>query len=298
VLDGNNIGSLAFASNLTGFTEVSFQNTGIKDISPLANKTNLIFLDISYNLITNLSLLTGLGNLTTLILDGTGLRDVSFLTNLPNLQNLSIANNDIQDLSPLLKLHNLSSVDIYGNGLNLSAGSTNAAAVATLQNRGVYIPSLQQVSQPFILSGSPRLSAPGGALIQFSGVPGRYYNIQSSSNLVTWTNLTNVLCTSMATSFCDSNYAKFKQQFYRIQAASGATNLAPPVVTLGLPVKTTNGNYSLPVTANGARTFVLQSSPDLTNWSSLSTNTSVNGSLMVDGAAYVSALRFYRLWFP
>jgi hypothetical protein len=297
VLDGDKISNLNFITNLPYLAQVSFEDTGIKDISLLAKKTNLTFLDLSYNLITNLSLITRLTNLNTLVLDGTGLQDISFLTNLPNLQTVSIANNNIQDLSPLTHLPILSSVNIAGNGIDLTTGSPNALVVNTLQSWAVYIPSLQQVFQPSILN-VPNRSATG-LFLQFTGAPGRWYNIQTSTNLVTWTNIGNLQSTSETTTFCDTNMpvnlTTTGQRFYRIQQAYGSAN---PIITLGNPVKGSNGVINLSVSADGIKNFVVMASTDLMNWTAISTNASINGNLLVPAATNSGPQQFFRLSFP
>jgi len=186
-------------------------------------------------------------------------------------------------------------VDIYGNNLDLSPGTTNATVVATLQNRDVYIPTMEQVAQPFIVSSSPRVTGPAGLLIRFSGVPGRGYNLQVSSNLVTWSNLTTIVCTSKTTDIYDANFAQFQQRYYRIQAAPTPPN---QLVTLGLPLRNTNGSFNLPISGSSNKTFVVQTSTDLTNWNPVCTNITTNGTLFIPCITNASNRQFYRLWFP
>src|SRR5581483_1365195 len=59
ILDNNPLGNIAFASTLPQLAVLSLRNTGIRDVSPLAVETNLTFLDVSYDAITNAGSLAG-----------------------------------------------------------------------------------------------------------------------------------------------------------------------------------------------------------------------------------------------
>ena len=135
--------------------------------------------------------------------------------------------------------------------------------------------------------------------MKFTGVTGRWYNIQASTNLITWTNIGNLRSMSQYTTFCDTNYpadaAGASQRFFRLQQAIGSAN---PILTLGNPLKVGGGVFNLPVSADGVKTFVVQFSPDLTNWTALSTNSSTNGSVLITDPGPASPRRFYRLLFP
>src|SRR5262249_996472 len=154
-------------------TMLSLVNTGIQDVSPLANHTNLVFLDLSYNTITNLSRLTNSWRVQNFSLDMNGVSDLSFVTNFPLFQSITFRHNAVSDFRPLMALPHLQVVDLYDNGLDLSPGSSNAAVIATLQGAGVEFGSLVQSDPPVILPGWPLLYEPNKMAIAFSGFPGK-----------------------------------------------------------------------------------------------------------------------------
>lgn len=293
ILDDNPVANISFLNALTKLRVLSLQNTGLQDISHLTNLINLNSLDLSYNLIPNVELVSSLSNLQELILDGAGLHDISFISNLPGLTSLSIANNDIGDLVPLLDLPNLQYLSLSGNNLNLEIGSPNEEVVATLQSRGVYIPNLEQSAQPAITTYSPGMALPDKAVIQFFGIPGRTYTVQASTNLVSWIDVATINSTSKLLTYTDPSRSTFKHRFYRILATSLMRRMA-----VGMPRSDESGNVVIPVFGVGNEPFVLQTSPDLVQWTSLATNTALNGSICIDGAATNHVKRFYRLAVP
>jgi hypothetical protein len=218
LLDDNPVGNLNFTTQLKALTFLSVEDAGIQDVSPITNKINLSDLDLSLNPLTNAASLSNLVNLQVLWLSDTGLRDLSFLSGLPDLQTVVVADNEVTNLVPLLTLPNLFSIDITDNNLNLTAGTSNAAVVASLQAKGVIITNLYQSLQPVILPGSPQL-LPGGRLsLRFSSVLGRNYSVLASTNLTQWTNLGTFQGLLGSSSFTDSNTAPYSRRYYRIQS--------------------------------------------------------------------------------
>lgn len=124
-------------SDLWETLELDLSGLGIRDISALAEMTNLLYLDLSDNEITDLSPLEGLpclsvlnfsGNavtdlspleslpwLTELYLAGNGVTDVSSLSALPYVSWMDLSDNKITDLSPLSAMEELVELDLSGN---------------------------------------------------------------------------------------------------------------------------------------------------------------------------------------
>jgi hypothetical protein len=65
--------------------------------------------------------------------------------------------------------------------------------------------------------GSPHLAS-NQFLFTLTGEVGRNYQLQASSNLVSWLTLTNVMMTNVTVPFIDAEAAKFPRRFYRIVA--------------------------------------------------------------------------------
>ncbi|EGJ6232919.1 LPXTG cell wall anchor domain-containing protein [Listeria monocytogenes] len=76
-------------------------------LSGMENLTNLGFLDLEDNQISDISPLSNLTNLSNLWIDNNQISDISPLSNLTNLSSLDLNNNQISDISPLSNLTNL-----------------------------------------------------------------------------------------------------------------------------------------------------------------------------------------------
>ncbi|HXT39892.1 MAG TPA: Ig-like domain-containing protein [Candidatus Angelobacter sp.] len=70
--------------------------------------------------------------------------------------------------------------------------------------------------------------------------------------------------------------------------------VTPVDVTLSSP-QVTNGQFQFTYTANPGLNYVVQNSPDLTNWTSLATNTASVSNELYGEAFDVNFLRFYRV---
>jgi hypothetical protein len=66
--------------------------------------------------------------------------------------------------------------------------------------------------------GGTQISSNSGFQFVLNGETGRNYQLQASSDLVSWTTLTNVIMTNISVPFRDGNASKFSQRFYRIVA--------------------------------------------------------------------------------
>ena len=99
-------------------------------MTPLAELTQLITLDLSGNNITDVTPLAELTQLITLDLDANSITDVTPLAELIQLRKLRLNFNNIADVAPLAKLTQLTELDLrnnsisdcgtFGGGLNLT----------------------------------------------------------------------------------------------------------------------------------------------------------------------------------
>jgi Leucine-rich repeat (LRR) protein len=90
----------------------------IRDITPLAELTNLTSLNLWYNpALSDISPLAGLTNLTKLNLSSWEIRDISALAELKNLTDLYIWASEVRDISILKELTNLETLTL---GINLN----------------------------------------------------------------------------------------------------------------------------------------------------------------------------------
>jgi Leucine-rich repeat (LRR) protein len=104
----------------TSLTELDLIGLNLTDadIEPLRYMTNLTFLDLWGNQISDVSSLKGLTNLTYLELGNNQISDISPLKGLTNLTGLVLGNNQISDVSPLKGLTNLMGLDLRGNQIS------------------------------------------------------------------------------------------------------------------------------------------------------------------------------------
>jgi Leucine-rich repeat (LRR) protein len=86
---------------------VSFQNTPVSDLSPLAELKSLETLALHNTQVSDLSLLAELKNLKQLYLSNMQVSDLSPLSELKNLEGLGLYGTQVSDLSPLAELKNL-----------------------------------------------------------------------------------------------------------------------------------------------------------------------------------------------
>ena len=167
-LSENEISNLDPLSNLLLLRALNLsQNSGLQDLAPLANLTNLEYLDLPQTAVTDLSPLEDLSNLIALdlsLLDtppGTNLPtwaqtlsaltalrtlqlnsdqisngDIGTIATLNQLADLQLANNDFDSIADLSTMTHLQNLNIAGNSLaSLAATATVLAALPDL--RGV-----------------------------------------------------------------------------------------------------------------------------------------------------------------
>ena len=115
IIGANEISDIGPLANLTNLTYLNISQTTIGDMSSLAALANLETLYLSYNPIGDISPLSGLVNLTTLTLWDSQVIDIGPLAGLTNLSELNLGNNQIGDISPLANLTNLTSLSFVYN---------------------------------------------------------------------------------------------------------------------------------------------------------------------------------------
>ncbi|WP_226682000.1 leucine-rich repeat domain-containing protein [Sutcliffiella horikoshii] len=111
----------------------------IKDLSSLNGMESLYYLNLSDNLITNISALRDL-YINFLDLSENPISDISDLNGLPDLEMLYLHHTKITDISVLLELEYLWEVTLYGiEGLTFEEGSPELAIVEQLRELGVTV---------------------------------------------------------------------------------------------------------------------------------------------------------------
>lgn len=99
----------------TNIAWLSLAENHVSDLSPLAELFKLETLYLWANPISDLSPLANLGNLKALDLGGRRISDLRTLANLMWLENLNLRYNDIEDIAPLVNLKNLTRLSLSHN---------------------------------------------------------------------------------------------------------------------------------------------------------------------------------------
>ena len=147
-------------AGLTNLTYLSLGYNSISDIFPLTALTNLTELSLGGNSISDISPLTALTNLTYLSLGGNSISDIAPLAGLTNLTELFLWSNSISDISPLTALTNLTWLNLENNSISdISplAGLTNLTELFLWSNPISDISPLTALTNltRLVLGGSP-----------------------------------------------------------------------------------------------------------------------------------------------
>ncbi len=117
------LGETLTVADMLKLRRLTANDADIRDLTGLQLASNLTFLSLANNAISDTIPLAGLRRLTTLVLDDNRISDVVPLTRLSQLTMLSLRNNWISDMSPLVGLTQLKGsknrygLDLQGNRL-------------------------------------------------------------------------------------------------------------------------------------------------------------------------------------
>jgi Leucine-rich repeat (LRR) protein len=98
-----------------GETRLYLHSSQIRDLTPLADSTQLTLLSLYNNELTDLTPLAGLTELTELQLYGNQIKDLTSLAELKNLEKLFLSKNQIFDVTPLKGLTKLEELNLGKN---------------------------------------------------------------------------------------------------------------------------------------------------------------------------------------
>ena len=189
---------LQFAVNLNEL----FLSASVRDISPLADLTGLVTLDLEGNRITNLDPLKNLTNLTTLDLSiNFGIKDLHPLAGLSKLTSLNLFGNQVTDLSPLANLTNLTTLNLSSNfssNLRPLAGLTKLTELRLQSNEISDLEGLEGLTRltSLLLSNdygrSENKISDLGPLVKLTNLEVLTLDYNNVSNLSPLENLTNL----------------------------------------------------------------------------------------------------------
>ena len=116
-LSGMGIRDISALANCTELTHLDLSGNEISDLSPLMNIPELEWLDVSYNQLSDLRTLMGIESLRFLNAAGNSISGTSPLSMMTGLQELYLDGNQIHDFSGLRKLQNIQKLGLSGTGL-------------------------------------------------------------------------------------------------------------------------------------------------------------------------------------
>ena len=111
------VSDLSPLSNCTNLTFLQVWDTPVRDLSPLANLTKLEHLEFKSD-IEDISPIAGLTNLKKLRFYGDGIRDISAVADMTKLTRLGFRHHELTDISALAKLTNLEHLELFENDIS------------------------------------------------------------------------------------------------------------------------------------------------------------------------------------
>jgi internalin A len=235
---GNQLTNIAGVSGMAQLNWLGVSRNNLSTIQPLTALPNLNNIDAWANQLTNISGVSGLPNLSSLNLSLNNLTTVQTLTGVPLLNSLDLNTNLLTDVSGLAGLTSLNWLYLNGNNLQVIHSLTNLTIlyyadlaynllntnalspamldIGVMQAHNTYVSYIPQktASSTSVLLLSPQ--SLGGNKFRFTlqSLPGAVLQVQSSTNLVNWTNLT-LVTNATGTTFYTDSVATAREKLYR-----------------------------------------------------------------------------------
>lgn len=130
------IADITGIEGLTRLKTLVLWGNPIKDISALADLSELKAVDLSETQVTDLTALEGLNSLNTLKLNNTRLSSIDLLNGLSALEALALADNQITDISALSSFSQLQELTLNNNSVNNIDALSNHANITTINLSG------------------------------------------------------------------------------------------------------------------------------------------------------------------
>ena len=143
------------------------------------------------------------------------------------------------------------------------------------------------VSQVFV---APDGHADGFLNVPTNTGPEACWVVQSSSDLVAWTNLSTNSAAGNLLEFRDAQAGGFPQKFYRAVLCEALTGVHLGSITL-LP----DGRMQFSFPSTAGLNYVVQASTNLTQWENVRTNLSAGGLMQISEPASDHPYRFFRV---
>ena len=198
----------------------------VTDLTPLANLTSLVELNLGRNSISDLSPLRSLTSIVDLYLDDNSISDLSPLSSLTELSTLDVPGNVISDLSPLSSLTELSSLDVSGSAISDLSPLARLPSLAYLTADDNPVSDLSPLSG---LTSLESLSLQGGSLSDLTPLVA----LPSLSSLLLYDNLISDVAPLTNSVLASGSYVDL--QLNPLSQASVTTHI-PTLVAAGVTV--------------------------------------------------------------
>ena len=143
-LRGNELGnSISALGSLTNLKYLYLENNYISDITAIGNLTNLETLDLANNIIKDISPLENLTNLKRLYLSTNIIEDITPISGLSNLIDLNISTNRIKEINALSNLNGLKKIILSNNRITDISALSN---FTTLDECNLYGNKIENLS--------------------------------------------------------------------------------------------------------------------------------------------------------
>ncbi len=149
-LSGRHITDLTGLENAFTLTWLDLSDNSLKNANQLATLYHLKYLDISNNMISDMGFVYDyslISEIRTLKMKGNKVKSIASIEEVPWLTDFDMSGNLITDITPLLNSEHLENVDVSYNYLDISASSTQLAAINALQKDSIDVTYKPQYSQ-------------------------------------------------------------------------------------------------------------------------------------------------------
>ncbi|MBL7724831.1 MAG: leucine-rich repeat domain-containing protein, partial [Chitinophagaceae bacterium] len=152
---------------ISGFHEFGLSNWDIETIPTKTLPVSLVYLDLSYNQITEIKGLDKLSGLTSLNLSDNQITEIKGLDKLSGLTSLNLSDNQITEIKGLDKLSGLTSIALSGNQITEIKGLDKLSGLTSIALSGNQITEIKGLDK---LSGLTSLDLDSNQITEIKGL--------------------------------------------------------------------------------------------------------------------------------
>jgi hypothetical protein len=237
-------------------------NLGIASIDGLQPAINVGYADFSDNFIHDASPMANWSTLQTLILDNNPLGNIAFASTLPQLAVLSLRNTGIRDVSPLAVETNLTFLDVSYDAITNAGSLAGATSLEVLDLDGTGIQDLSFVTN----------------LPQLQSISFAHDEVRDLRPLL---GLKNLVSVDLQDNGLDFSPGSSNAVVLAALEAAGVyipqlAQTSSPFILSGSPWLYASNQLAIAFTCYPGRTYTLQASTNLVQWTSLAVLTNAS----------------------